>query len=70
MNDLEKRYLLVILILIISNSMMLYSFYKSRYEEKKSRQGSYLNNQKFWTVLNREGELVRSNLAPRVCTKD
>jgi len=34
MNDLEKRYLLVILILIISNSMMLYSFYKSRYEEK------------------------------------
>jgi len=58
MNDLEKRYLLVILILIISNYMMLYSFYKSGYEEKKSRQGSYLNNQKFWTVLNREGALV------------
>jgi hypothetical protein len=37
MNDLEKRYLLVILILIISNSMMLYSFYKSRYEEKKNQ---------------------------------
>ncbi len=58
MNDLEKRYMLVILILIISNSMMLYSFYKSSYEEKKSRKGSYLNNQRFWTVLKREGSLV------------